>query len=188
MTLAPTVVGQCLDAVLTSAAPGVVIPERTTGKGFLVRCREHERSCYIGDDAVEAARFFPRESFTRSGGFDEDLTGPEDWDLTMRIAAGSRLPRIASYIAHDEGQLRLANVLARKRYYAASFTHYWRKHGRAAISQTNIVFRPAFFRNWRRFVRHPILSVGVLSLKCLEATAAVWGLLESRPHVRAGGQ
>ncbi len=180
MELAPSVVAECVAAVMETGAPGAVIPEISIGQGFVARCRALERSCYVGDDAIEAARFFTREAFDASGGFDEDLTGPEDWDLSMRIAGGGHLPRTASYISHDEGRLRLRAVLVKKRYYATSSLRYWRKHGRSATGQANLVFRPAFLRNWRRLVPHPVLTIGFLSIKSLEAAAVLWGIVEEQ--------
>ncbi len=179
MNLTPPVVSECVAAIRTSGAPGVVIPETSIGEGFLARCRALERSCYTGDDAIEAARFFTRRAFDECGGFDENLTGPEDWDLTLRLGAGRTLPRTVSYIAHEEGRLRLSTVVGKKRYYAASLASYWRKHGRSTLGQANIVFRPALVRNWRRFARHPLLAAGVISLKTLETAAVAWGLVEA---------
>jgi glycosyltransferase involved in cell wall biosynthesis len=185
MALSPRVVGECMDAVQLTGARAVVIPEISIGEGFLARCRALERSCYWGDDSVEAARFFPRAVFEASGGFDENLTGPEDWDLSMRIAGGSHFPRTASHISHDEGRLQLGAVLAKKRYYASSSLTYWRKHGRSTISQANLVLRPAFLRNWRRFLRHPVLLVGVVAIRTLETMAAFWGVLAGWIATRA---
>ncbi|HEV2029122.1 MAG TPA: glycosyltransferase [Candidatus Dormibacteraeota bacterium] len=182
MTLSQGVVGDCVEAVRLAGAPAVVIPEISVGEGFLARCRALERSCYAGDNNIEAARFFTREAFDSAGGFDENLTGPEDWDLSIRVAGGSSLPRTASQISHDEGRLRLAAVLQKKRYYAASSVSYWRKHGRSTFSQANLVFRPAFLRSWRRLLRHPVLTVGFLTLKSLEAAAALSGIVEVRAH------
>jgi glycosyltransferase involved in cell wall biosynthesis len=179
MALAPEVISDCLDAARLSEAPAVVIPEVSVGEGFLARCRALERSCYLGDDSIEAARFFTREAFATSGGFDEALTGPEDWDLSIRIAAGRSLPRTTSYISHDEGRLQLGAVLAKKRLYAASSILYFRNHGRSTLGQVNLVFRPAFLRNWRRLLPHPILTVGFLSLKAMEGCAGIWGLFDA---------
>jgi glycosyltransferase involved in cell wall biosynthesis len=177
MTLSPMVVGDCIDAVHRTGAPGVIIPEVSVGEGFLARCRALERSCYFGDDSIEAARFFPRAAFEAVGGFDENLAALEDWDLSIRIASGSHLPRAASYISHDEGRLRLGAILAKKRRYAGSSVYFWRKHGRSTFSRGNLVFRPAFLRNWRALMRHPLLALGILSLKSLEAAAGTWGIL-----------
>ncbi len=184
MNLAPRVVAECVEAIRASGAHAVVIPEITIGEGFLVRCLALERSCYAGDDSVEAARFFTRGAFAASGGYDENLTGPEDWDLSIRVAAGNYLPRALSCISHDEGRLRLRVVLAKKRRYAATSLYYWRKHGPTALGQANLVFRPAFLRNWRRLLRHPILTAGFLSLKSLEAAAGLSGLVGVRARRR----
>lgn len=178
MILSPQVVDDCLVASRVSVAPGVIIPEITIGIGFIAKCRALERSCYVGDDGIEAARFFTRTAFEESGGFDETLTGPEDWDLSIRIAAGNQLPRANSFITHDEGRLELRTILAKKRYYAASSLRYWRKHGVSALGQANLIFRPAFLRNRRRLARHPILTLGFLVIKGLESGTAVLGVID----------
>jgi glycosyltransferase involved in cell wall biosynthesis len=187
MKLSPSVVGDCLRLLHFGPAPAVIVPEVSVGNGFLAACRALERSCYVGDDSVEAARFFARVTFDGAGGFDEGLTGGEDWDLTIRVATGRRLPRSASTILHDEGNLRLRTVLAKKRYYARSSIRYWRKHRGTAVRQANLVFRPAFIRHWRRLLSHPVLAAGVLSLKTLEAAAAFWGVIEGVARGRGAG-
>jgi glycosyltransferase involved in cell wall biosynthesis len=178
MALSVEVVRECVGALALDGAPAVVIPELSVGDGFLARCRAFERSFYAGDDDIEAARFFTRASFELAGGFDESLTGPEDWDLSIRVAKGRHLPRVPSYITHDEGRLRLREVLQKKRVYSRSFLRYWRKHRRSGIRQANLIFRPSFLRDWRRLIRHPVLTLGVLSLKGLEAAAGLWGIIE----------
>ncbi len=179
MTLSRDVVGDCVRAALSSGAPGVIIPETSVGEGFWAQARALERSCYVGDDTIEAARFFPRAEFEKSGGFNENLVAMEDWDLSKRIAGGRRLPRTSSDIQHDEGRLRLASALAKKRYYGAATRVYWRTHGRPALGQINLVFRPAFLRNWKRLLQHPLLTAGFLSLKSLETAAATLGAIEA---------
>jgi glycosyltransferase involved in cell wall biosynthesis len=180
MTLDPHVVADCVKATHETGSPGVIIPELSIGEGFLARCRALERSCYLGDDSIEAARFFPRESFQESGGFDERLDAMEDWDLSIRIARGRSLPRTASQIEHDEGRLRIGPVLAKKYRYAGSSLRYIGKHGNRTLGQANLVFRPAFIRNWRRLLRHPLLTLGFLSLKGLEAGAVTFGFVVSK--------
>jgi hypothetical protein len=135
---------------------------------------------------VEGVRFTRTDLFRQVGGFDISIDAMEDWDLTTRIARGERLPRAASYIIHDEGQLRLRTALAKKRYYAASAAYYLKKHGGGAILRGNIILRPAFFRHWRRLVHHPILTSGMLCLKGLEASAIAIGIVEAwaRPKGR----
>jgi glycosyltransferase involved in cell wall biosynthesis len=181
MTLASSVVGDCVDALRADGeASAVVIPEVSVGEGFLADCRALERSCYVGDNDVEAARFFTRRAFEGAGGYDENLIGGEDWDLSVRVAGGRELPRTTGKISHDEGRLRLRTVLAKKRYYAGSAVLFWRKHGRASLGRANLVFRPAFLRNWRRLLRHPTLFAGIVFLKVLETAAGALGFVEAQ--------
>jgi glycosyltransferase involved in cell wall biosynthesis len=179
MRLASHVIADCVKAAEKSGLPAVVIPESTIGGGYIARCRALERSFYVGDDQIEAARFVGREAFEQCGGFDEKLTGPEDWDLSRRVAAGRKLPRTASFISHDEGDVRLRSLLAKKRYYARSFLIYAKKHGVSTAAQGNLVLRPAILRNWRQLLRHPIIALGVVSIKTLETSAAGWGAIEA---------
>jgi glycosyltransferase involved in cell wall biosynthesis len=180
MILDARVIADCLEISASCDAQAVIIPEVSVGDGFLARCRALERSCYLGDDSIEAARFFSRSSFEESGGFDEALDAMEDWDLSLRIGQGVSLPRTTSRITHDEGRLRIAAVLAKKHHYAQSSIRYWSKHGHRTLPQANLVFRPAFARNWRRLLRHPVLTIGFISLKTLEAGAVASGAIRSQ--------
>ena len=179
MSLSSQVVEECIAAIREPGAAAVVIPEESVGRGFLARCRALERSCYRGDDVVEAARFFRRADFEAVDGFDEQLIGMEDWDLTRRVAGGRNMPRIKSGLRHDEGTMRLGSWLAKKRYYASSSFLYIRKHRGHAIGQANLIFRPAYARNWKRLLRHPVLTAGFLALKAMETGAIAWGALEA---------
>jgi glycosyltransferase involved in cell wall biosynthesis len=179
MILAPDVIGECLDAVKRNRAPAVVIREVSVGEGFIAHCRALERACYADDDTIEAARFYRRKEFDDAGGFDEQLVAFEDWDLSSRIAGGRVLPRTTSFISHDEGKLLLRTLLMKKRYYAGSYLLYFRKHGRKALGQANLILRPAFLRNWRRLLRHPVLTVGFVSLKAMETAAGFVGVVET---------
>ncbi len=177
MTLARDVVGQCVEAVQDPARTVVVIPEVSVGTGFWARCKALERSCYVGDETIEAARFFPRELFRELGGFDERLpAGPEDWDLHERARlAGARVARTSAFIRHDEGALRLGRTVAKKYHYGGSMGEYMRRHPQLARRQLRVV-RPAFVREWRTLAREPVVAAGMLFMKSLEFAAGAAGL------------
>jgi arabinofuranan 3-O-arabinosyltransferase len=176
MTLTGRVLAECVALAQTQDCPAVIVPEVTVGEGFWARCRALERSCYREDDLVEAARFFSRRTFEGVGGFDESLTGPEDWDLTLRTCAGKRIPRTIARIVHDEGRVRLLKCLGKKRYYAPSFRRYLQKHGIIALKQSNILARGAFVKNWRILAAQPQVAAGVLVLKALELMVSVFSV------------
>ena len=108
-----------------------------------------------------------------AGGFDLQLNGGEDWDLSRRVARGRRLPRTRSIIHHDEGRTRLRTVYTKRRYYAPGYLAFLRKHGRGAVAQGNPLLRAAYVRNWRTLGRHPLLTAGMFTLKAVELAAVV---------------
>jgi GT2 family glycosyltransferase len=179
MVLTSSVVAECVEAGVRGA-DAVVIPEQSFGEGFWARCKALERSCYVGDASIEAARFFTREVFERIGGYDEALVGPEDWDLHERaIRAGAKTARTDALIWHDEGRLRLRQQAAKKFHYGKTFGVYIEKHPDLAGTQLRLV-RPAFIRHRRRLARDPVTTVGMLIMKTSEVAAGAAGLLAGR--------
>ena len=173
MVLDPEVVAEGVDLLETVGLPAVVIPEETVGEGYWTACRSLERGCYNGDDTIEAARLYSRSAFVAAGGFDTDLNGGEDWDLSRRVARERRLPRTRAMIHHDEGRTRLRTVYTKRRYYAPGYLAFVRKHGRGAMAQGNPIFRAAYIRNWRTLGRHPLLTAGMFTLKAVELAAVL---------------
>ena len=179
MVLEPDVVADCV-ALAEAGAGAVIIPETSFGEGYWARCKALERSCYVGDDLIEAARFFPRDRFEAVGGFDESLpAGPEDWDLHERIrAGGATIARSSAMIHHDEGEPALADLARKKYYYGRAMAEYRRKHPELARKQLSVV-RPAFVRHWRRLAADPVSAAGMVVMKSCEYAAGAAGLLRS---------
>jgi glycosyltransferase involved in cell wall biosynthesis len=179
MVLTPSVVAECVDAA-ARGADAVVIPEQSFGEGFWARCKALERSCYVGDASIEAARFFSRTIFERAGGYDEALVAAEDWDLHERVVqAGAVIGRTSSLIWHDEGPLRVSRLAAKKFRYGKTLGLYTRKHPALARRQLRIV-RPAFLRHRRRLARDPVAAAGMIMMKTSEAVAAAVGFFVAK--------
>jgi glycosyltransferase involved in cell wall biosynthesis len=121
MILSPKVVEQCVKAAEKPGVTGVVIPEESFGEGFWAQCKKLERSFYVGVPYIEAARFFDKKVFTKVGGFDTDITGPEDWDLSQKVGREGKLSRTQAYIYHNEGRISLKRTIQIKYYYANKF-------------------------------------------------------------------
>lgn len=81
------------------------------------------------------------------GGYDESITGPEDWDLPLRIRKKFKIGRINSFILHNEGNLSLLNLMKKKYYYAQKISRYLRKHPISTTrEQILYLLRPSFYR------------------------------------------
>ncbi|MDP3940675.1 MAG: glycosyltransferase [bacterium] len=186
MILTKDVIRGCVAAAENNArVKAVVIPEKSFGTGFWAACKTLERKCYENDQSIEAARFFERKTFHSIGGYDEKITGPEDWDLPQRIRSkGFVIGRIKEYILHDEGNLRLFTVVRKKYYYGLKLDAYLRKHPfRNNLSQTIYFLRPAFYRNWSLLLSHPFTTSGMFIMLFCEQVAGFAGFIKGRNQV-----
>ncbi|HLN47775.1 MAG TPA: glycosyltransferase [Magnetospirillaceae bacterium] len=181
MVLDPDVVSSCLAAAERSGARGICIPEESFGPGFWSRCKAFERDFYRFDQTVTAARFFEREHILELGGYDETMTGTEDWDMSIRALGAARMVFCTGLIRHDEGRQTLALLFAKKYYYARALPQFVRKHGKAAMARLTPM-RRALLVNAGQFVRHPVLGGGLIVMKSWELAGAVFGLLDRRPR------
>jgi len=173
MVLEPSVIENCMKLCSEDEkAAGVIIPERSVGSGYWVKVRDFERSFYEGT-RIESARFFKKDLVEKVGGFDESVVFFEESTLPQKIEAlGLRVnARIGSCIFHDENGFKLGKWLNKKKYYVNSAKAYSAKYDGYANNQMSISYRVnAFISNgkWRRLFRHPILAVGLFTLKGLE--------------------
>ncbi len=185
MELTPTVVEQCLMVIEKDQKIGAVaIPEISVAKTFWERVKAYERSFYNkeGDSTTDAARFFRREAFEKVGGYDETITGPEDWDLPENIKKrGYKTTRITASINHYERVPSPVKLAQKKYYYALTSHRYLKKHDIPVVSAKTIYFlRPVFYKNWPRLVFHPVMAVALFWMFTLELFGGGLGYLVGR--------
>ena len=170
MILSPRVIEECVGAA-EKGLDALYIPERIVGSGFWIKVRDFERSFYTGT-VIDAVRFVRRELFEGVGGFDESLTGPEDWDLDRRLRrAGARVGVISSPLYHDEGEFDMGRYFAKKSYYAEGFSRYAEKWNYDEIVRRQLGAAYRLFwvfvegGKWRRLISHPALAAGMYYLR-----------------------
>jgi glycosyltransferase involved in cell wall biosynthesis len=184
MCLEPDVVAQAV-AEIEHGADQVVIPERSFGDGFWSSVKGFERSLYVGDDMIEAARAFSARAWREAGGYDERIVaGPEDWDMDQRVRElGGLRARTRAFIDHDEGHLTLGETVRTKYYYGKSAAAYFGRHGGTAARQASPL-RPAFIRQWRRLAARPLTAAAMIVMKVAELAAGAAGLVVARLRAR----
>ena len=96
MILSATVIERSVAKLRRDGLCALYIPEIVLGKGFFPTVRRFERSFYDGT-VIDCVRIFTREAFEATGGFDESLTGPEDWDFDKLIRAHCRVGVLSEY-------------------------------------------------------------------------------------------
>ena len=171
MALSRDVVAECVRTCDEEGLVGLYVPERIAGEGFWSKVRDFERGFYDAT-CIDAVRFVRRETAIGIGGFDETLTGPEDWDFDRRVRATGRVGIVTARIFHNEGRLRPGPYLRKKMYYARGFPAYREKWGRndeTVKKQLGAPYRlfGVFVEDgkWRRLLSHPLLTAGMLLLR-----------------------
>ena len=183
MILSPTVIEKAVEKLSpvsniqypVSSIPPVAlyIPEVILGNSYWSRVRRFERSFYDGT-VIDCVRVVRKDIFERAGGFDLQMTGPEDWDLDKKIRQAGKVDIISSPIYHNESSFNLKSYLSKKSYYAKSFDGYiakWGKNDPEVKKQLGIYYRyfGVFIEKgkWVRIIRHPILTIGMYWLRFL---------------------
>lgn len=153
MILSPSLIKSCVDLIERGDFLALHVPEVVLGKKYFSTVRRFERSFYNGT-VIDGARFFLKEAFVKSGGFDETMSGPEDWDIDKKIKKLGKIGLLrekeavkgwemksfiidrgvnplcyGSVIYHNEAEFDLKMYFAKKGYYAKSFDIYINKWG-----------------------------------------------------------
>lgn len=97
MILAKFVVESCINEIAADdKVVGLYIKEVILGKGLWSKVRRFERSFYDGT-VIDAVRFVKKEAFLEAKGFDEEMSGPEDWDFDRKVSAIGWLKLLSKY-------------------------------------------------------------------------------------------
>ena len=172
MTLSKKVISQAVNKLENSRLSALYISEIVLGDGFWSKVRRFERSFYDGT-VIDCVRFIKKDIFVRSGGFDCNLTGPEDWDLDKKIKKlGKTAVLKNACIYHNEGKFSLKKYLSKKSCYSQSFNKYKKKWGKndpdiekqfSPFYRCFIVFTEK--NKWKKLVLHPFLTLGIIYLR-----------------------
>lgn len=178
-------VKECVELAEQTNCKAIILPEKSIGIGYWAKVKAFERSFYVGNDLIEAARFFDKKVFLKIGGYDEDLNAFEDWDLNNRIRKyTNKIYRTKLLLMHDEGELNISNIKKKKEDYAKYFYLYQKKNRVISNNQRNIFKRFSPFKVLINGLLHPLLLFGLFVLKLNEFISFKKGLksyIESQP-------
>jgi glycosyltransferase involved in cell wall biosynthesis len=181
MELPPTVIASCVKECTEKGLDALNIYEESFGVGFWAQCKWLERACYVGEPLLAGPRFVRKTVWDKVGGLDAKLGGGDDWDLHDRLLEGQyKIGSVPELVRHNEGHLRLFPLFRKRYVYGKTVREYFKKHKDFKRNFSKFtLFRGCFFRNWRLFVKHPILGIGVVIMRTGEYTAAALGILKS---------
>ncbi len=149
----------------------VYIPEIITGNKFWSKARKFERSFYNAT-SIDCVRFIKMSVFKKVGGFDETMSGPEDWDFDKKVRHNGTVTIVKQPLYHNESEIVVGRYIKKKEYYAKSFNTYIAKWGKNDIDikkQFGLYYRfvGVFIENgkWKKILQHPILFIGIMVLR-----------------------
>jgi len=187
MKLSTLVVETCVDKINENTDyKAIIIPEESFGEGFWAQCKWLERSFYIGVDWMEAARFFSRSIFDEMKGYNEKITGEEDYDLPQRIEekyVKLAIQRINILIYHNEQKISLLKSCQKKFYYAQDINKYVTVEANKDKfkKQASIIARYRLFLSHPlKLFKNPILGLGMVFMKTCEFGSGGMGYLIGR--------
>ena len=120
----PQATAECGQAVSNIPPVALYIPEVILGNSYWSKVRRFERSFYDGT-VIDCARFVKKDIFEQTGGFDLNMTGPEDWDFDKKVrkigsvevldkydfeAIDKKILDIRYWILGEEGLKKLINL------------------------------------------------------------------------------
>jgi len=168
MVLSPNLIKECAKEIEKNKEVALHIPEIVLGSKFWSKVRCFERTFYNGT-VIDGARFFDKRIFKKVGGFDESMSGPEDWDIDKKMKQQGQIGLINARenigkwplrtfiskrginptkfgvsIYHNEAEFDLKKYLQKKGYYATSFDNYINKWGKSdpdIKKQLGLVYR-----------------------------------------------
>lgn len=182
MELSKDVINECVGLSQSNPKIGAIaIPEISIANYYWEKVKAFERSFYneSGDKFTDAPRFFTKKSFNDARGFDEKITGPEDWDLPDRVRRlGFEVGRVSAVIYHFERVPNPFSVAKKKFKYGLKSYRYFEKNKISPVSPKTIYFlRPVFYKNWKKIILHPVLSFSMLFMLTLEQFAGGLGYI-----------
>ena len=179
--LEPNVIEKAVGEVVVSSADAVIIEQDSVGNSFWAKVRRLERSTYVGDDFIEASRFFTRKIYDKIGGYDSNLVAYEEHDLQNRLkSAGAKVTRTKGVIEHHLGEPdNLMQIIRKSYYYGTTVNEYFRKHPGMGIRHASLI-RPSYFRHWRKLVSNPVTLGGLIVMTLAKQLFGGLGFLRSK--------
>jgi glycosyltransferase involved in cell wall biosynthesis len=160
MILTPNLITSLIKRIRKKKTKGIFIKEKIFGHTWLSKIRNYEREFYEKSN-IDAIRFFETECFQKINGFDENITGQEDWDFSLRFKKKFNT-ELLDYkikkdlliknkiffsnfinlqnlefecILHNETNMNLQKYIEKKKYYIKTIKYYKKKIDREIFNE-----------------------------------------------------
>lgn len=174
------IVEKCVKKCKIEGYDGVAIfwsPDPTIS--FWAKVRKLEKDCYKDNLFPRGARFFKRQVINSIGGFNASLTSGEDYDVYNRLLSKSfKIGQIDSQETHIGEPKSILDVIRKQYRYGLSIKEFFKYHPKNGFVQVS-PFRKELIQNWKRFFKHPILTIGFIFYEIVVYLSATVGFFVS---------
>ena len=141
------------DAIVVHNSPDVRV-------SWIAKIRKFEVDMYKYNITYSSARFIKKEVYKKIGGFNEKITAGEDFDFQNRLNRDSfKTGFIDTEALHLGEPTNLWKHLKKYYFYGKDFVKYQQENKSESKKQLGF-FRNIYFKNWKKFIQHPILGIG----------------------------
>ena len=129
MSIEDKLLDECTEMVKNYDA--LIFKELSTGDGIIAKERRFQRIGYFHSLYLESPRCLSKAMFNALGGYDEDMEGFEDLELTSRIVEkGYKIGWAKSVIKHNEENLRFTDYIKKRDYYLRFKVNFKQSNGK----------------------------------------------------------
>src|SRR6202165_4416134 len=172
------VVEQCVERACEGYDAIVVHNSPDASVSWIAKVRKFEVDMYKYDLTHSSARFVSKAAYKAIGGFNESITAGEDYDFQNRLNRGGfRTGFVSAEALHLGEPTSLRKHLTKYFVYGQDFVNFRSSNKKESKAQLRFL-RPAYFRHWQQFVRHPLLAAAFALYALLKFAFGAAGLLD----------
>ncbi len=166
--------------ILQEKGDAAIIINTIKPTSFWSKVKMLEKETYIGDDLIEAARFFSKKAFTSVGGYNEKMVAYEEHDIHNRILGkGYTIVRVPTVKEINIGEPKSLWGYARKYYYyGKTMRHYISQYPEKSKKQLTPI-RASYLKHWKKFAKHPVLTIGFIIYQFVRYMSAGLGYIDT---------
>ncbi|HSX01872.1 MAG TPA: glycosyltransferase [Candidatus Saccharimonadia bacterium] len=174
--LEPTVVAECVAKAAEGYSAVVVHNSPDVRVSWIAKVRKFEVDMYKYDLTHSSARFVRRDVYQAIGGFNSAITAGEDYDFQNKLNRGGYRTGFVAAEALHLGEPKHFWSHLRKYYdYGRNFVHYQAANQDESKEQVFSFGRSVYVRNWRRFVRRPLMGLAFIGYNICKYGAGALG-------------
>jgi glycosyltransferase involved in cell wall biosynthesis len=174
------VMRQCVDKIEKKYDAIVVHNSPDISVSWIAKVRKFEVDMYKYDLTHSAARFFKRKVFLVIGGYNKKITAGEDYDIQNKLNnKGYRTGFIGPEAVHLGEPKSFWKHMKKYYNYGKDFTKFKTENQKESKKQLGF-FRKVYFKNWKKFLKHPILGLEFISYHFFKFFCGLIGYLINR--------